>query len=256
MFKGESSLGVVRNIAVIKPESFKKSIEPVIQTINGRFSNMKLKGNYLKDHKGASDEEIESDLDLVKVYQQLPSVVPVRDMTSRNAVDLSHSLSGQNSFKIMKCEELDCVHCSVNPIRDQEMFRRLSFLPEPIPDESGKHYSPFREAQKVRDVIKCGDCNKPRLDAYMRRLKEDRLYICGDQLEEGSDLFMQRALNCTTDIEIPYFSPNYRALAVCCYCDDENNFMDDNKPYIQELYTKAGKEAKKRGQTFWKIRKK
>ncbi|WAR11599.1 hypothetical protein MAR_025779, partial [Mya arenaria] len=74
-------------------------------------------------------------------------------------------------------------------------------------------------------------------DAYLRRLKEYRLYICGDQLEEGSDLFTQRALTCTTNIEIPYFSPNCSkcALEICCYCGGENNLMGDN--YISKTFT-------------------
>ncbi|XP_045162284.2 uncharacterized protein LOC123527081 [Mercenaria mercenaria] len=326
--KGKSSLGALRNLADIKPgfkEAFKGSIGPVIKTVSDRFSRMKLKGTSLKVCAAASDEDIESDLDFLKLVTSSPGAsfdssskskdfktcIPLQEFLK------SHSVSGHYSFQVMKCKSTSCAYCTFNPIREEEVYNRLSFLPEPTPDVSGEHYLPFEEvygksqtldkyrpsakhgdfeddlieedkknrdilkAQKVRDVIKCGECNKPRLvysssrteraqDAYLHRVKEDRLYICGDQLEENCGLFMQRTINCNSDISISYYSPNCSrwTVAVCCYCGSPDNIMDDNEPYIQDLYTKyskvrplchpcrtAGKDAKTWGQKFIKKRK-
>jgi hypothetical protein len=70
MIKGKASLAAVRNQADLHPElknAFQSSIEPTIDTVNKRFERMKLKGEKLHVYRGATQEEIDANLDLVKI---------------------------------------------------------------------------------------------------------------------------------------------------------------------------------------------
>ncbi|XP_052786977.1 uncharacterized protein LOC128222142 [Mya arenaria] len=115
------------------------------------------------------------------------------------------------------------------------MYEKLSFLPEPTPDASGAHYLPFKEATKARDVVRCVECRKPRVvyspsktdreqDALLRRMKEENLYVCGDPMADDSGLVTLRASNCTSDVEIAYYSSGFSKVVppVCCYCGTED----------------------------------
>ncbi|WAR14847.1 hypothetical protein MAR_004952 [Mya arenaria] len=134
------------------------------------------------------------------------------------------------------------------------MYEKLSFLPEPTPDASGAHYLPFKEAPKARDVVRCAECHKPRVvhspsktdreqDALLRRMKEENLYVCGDPMADDSGLVTLRASNCTSDVEIAYYSSGFSKVVppVCCYCGTEDELLDDNYVYIQDMYTKFSK---------------
>ncbi|XP_062592839.1 uncharacterized protein LOC134254331, partial [Saccostrea cucullata] len=112
-----------------------------------------------------------------------------------------HCISTHYSFQIMKCVgENPCSYCTMNPARlPDDVLTGLSFLPCPVPDDSGVHYKTFQEVygkkvddshrpsskqnsdfseeaqnadkqnrdtlktQKARDIIPCGECGKPRL---------------------------------------------------------------------------------------------
>jgi hypothetical protein len=77
-------------------------------------------------------------------------------------------------------------------------------------------------------------------DAVLRRLK---IYVCGDAITDINGLVTLRAINCQSDVEIAYYSSSFSRIAptVCCYCGTEDNLLDDNNIYIQELYTKFSK---------------
>ncbi|XP_052268364.1 uncharacterized protein LOC127869745 [Dreissena polymorpha] len=197
----------VRNQARLKDglkEAFKKSMKPVVDLVNKRFSQMSLKGNPVKTLKGVSDEEITSILDITGVGFGADSPVATADTKS---AELKTSKHLQEACRIKplllpvlkKCSSDECGYCSVNPVRDQDVFDRLRFLPEPKPVENGEHYLPFSELfgkaltrdkyrpstrpcgtydeelqnhdkenreilrnEKLRDAVLCGECSRPR----------------------------------------------------------------------------------------------
>ncbi|XP_052212795.1 uncharacterized protein LOC127847150 [Dreissena polymorpha] len=189
MVKNLSSLTAVRNQARLK------------------VSQMSLKGNPVKTLKGASDKEITSILDITGVGFGADSPVATADTKSaelkksKHLQDFfeRHAESGHYCFQLKKCSSDECGYCSVNPVRDQDVFDRLRFLPEPKPDENGEHYLPFSELfgkaltrdkyrpstrpcgtydeelqnhdketreilrnEKLRDAVLCGECSRPR----------------------------------------------------------------------------------------------
>ena len=71
------------------------------------------------------------------------------------------------------------------------------------------------------------------------RMKEED-YVCGDAIPADSGLVIRRSLSCGTDIETAYYAaastcrhilPN-----VCIYCGTADDLLDDNDPYIADLY--------------------
>ncbi|XP_052780079.1 uncharacterized protein LOC128217176 [Mya arenaria] len=210
MVKNLSTLSSVRNQAKLKTglkEAFEKSMESVVDKVNERFSQMTLKGNKIMAHKGLSDEEVLAFLDITAIGLGADS--PVATLNTKSS-DLKkskhlqdffekHAESSHYCFQIKKCSDTECHYCLINPVRDQDLFDRLSYLPEPTPDDSGEHYLPFSDVfgkpltrdkyrpsskkhgdfdeesedhdkqnrdifkvEKVRDAVLCGECHKPR----------------------------------------------------------------------------------------------
>jgi len=56
--------------------------------------------------------------------------------------------------------------------------------------------------------------------ALLRRMKEENMYVCGDPMADDSDLVTLMAINCTSDVEIAYYSSDFTKVVspVCCYC--------------------------------------
>ncbi|WAQ96533.1 hypothetical protein MAR_029223, partial [Mya arenaria] len=175
MVRGKASLAAVRNQAEIHPalkEAFQSSIKPTIETVNKRFERMKLKGEKLKVYAGATEEDIERNLDIVKIAStgsartSFSSSSKSKDFKNDAPLQMflsSHGKSSHYCFQLMKCTDRDCKYCTNNPVRNVTMYEKLSFLPEPTPDASGAHYLPFKEATKARDVVRCVECRKPRV---------------------------------------------------------------------------------------------
>lgn len=112
----------------------------------------------------------------------------------------------------------------------------------------------------------------------MKRIKEQKVYVCGDPLEhtsedtsqetsDASQLIVRRCLLCTDDVEGVYYSAAGRVfLPGCCiYCGDFDNLLEDYDDYIMGLYERystvrpicntcrnvKGLEAKVWGQKFF-----
>ena len=101
MVKNLSSLTAVRNQARLKDglkEAFKKSMEPVVDLVNKRFSQMSLKGNPVKTLKGVSDEEITSILDITGVGFGADSPVATADTKSAELKKSKHLQVKQTKF--------------------------------------------------------------------------------------------------------------------------------------------------------------
>jgi len=131
-------------------------------------------------------------------------------------------------FQIKKCQNSSCLHCAHHPVHmTAEDFEALSFLPLPLlnsqkesylsfseiygqkpsdKDQPSKGSYSFQEAKeldtsrkplfnngKVRRIITCRECFKPRCVYSLRKLNEQesvlvqeindsRLYTCGSEL--------------------------------------------------------------------------
>ncbi|WAR05775.1 hypothetical protein MAR_021144, partial [Mya arenaria] len=195
MVKNLSTLSSVRNQAKLKTglkEAFEKSMESVVDKVNERFSQMTLKGNKIMAHKGLSDEEVLAFLDITAIGLGADS--PVATLNTKNT---------------------ECRYCLINPVRDQDLVDRLSYLPEPTPDDSVfryclsfaqnvfgkpltrdkyrpslKKHGDFDEeseeddkqnrdifkVEKVRDAVLCGECHKPRCVFSAKTLDRQQLF--------------------------------------------------------------------------------
>jgi len=62
-------------------------------------------------------------------------------------------------------------------------------------------------------------------------------------MADDSDLVTLRAINCTSDVEIAYYSSGFSKVlpTVCCYCGTEDELLDDKHVYIQDMYTHFSK---------------
>lgn len=67
----------------------------------------------------------------------------------------SHCVSTHYSFQIMKCVGEDpCAYCTMNPPRlPDDVLDGFSFLPCPVPDDSGDHFKTFQEVHKLFDNV-------------------------------------------------------------------------------------------------------
>ena len=120
----------------------------------------------------------------------------LKDAEGLKAFMKEHCHSSHYLFQIKKCAKASCPHCSNHPVQlPQHEFEKLKFLPLPRLNVTKDHYKKFTEvygqapseedrpslasvdseakeadkenkkllvANKVRSVIVCSDCNKPR----------------------------------------------------------------------------------------------
>ncbi|XP_056008509.1 uncharacterized protein LOC130051170 [Ostrea edulis] len=318
--KHKSTLSAVRNLANIKTgfrEAFAESVGSVVELVNARFKRMKLKNEYLEAYTGIPDEEIQASLDVVcrVLNSDLTvdmSTAELRKMKNLQTFLSDHGSSSHYMFQLKKCSS--CAYCTViNPPRlPDDEFQSLHFLPNPVAGEDGQYLS-FQEmygqetgdehrpsaqvrddpasvndrinreifkTQKVRDVIVCGECSKPRCvysdkkltreqEELLLRLKEEHLYTCGDSLVpedvEDPGMVVREAVNCLTEVETSYFSTSLKHYLppVCVHCGKVDNLLDDTDPYISALYEKysvvrplceycknTGKDARTWGKKF------
>ena len=63
-----------------------------------------------------------------------------------------HGKSSHYAFQLKKCTEPNCAFCSLNPSRLSEDHQDLTFLPDPMWDESGQKYMDF---EKVHFELFC-----------------------------------------------------------------------------------------------------
>ena len=172
---------------------------------------------------------------------------------------------------LLLCTDKSCYYCAEHPIRlPVEVFRELSFLPLPLMDHTKEHYQKFADIfwantwwkgssilrsnslrrckaeidrehkgilvkAKVRAVVFCGECHKPRCiysnsklspqeKVVLDCMKETNLYTCGSPLfSEGTPLastvITREALTCGSPIETQYYSAVLVHFPpVCYYC--------------------------------------
>ncbi|XP_019632046.1 PREDICTED: uncharacterized protein LOC109475723 [Branchiostoma belcheri] len=196
-----------------------------------------------------------------------------------------HSKQTHYTFQLKKCTSANCNVCVLSPTRlPPEVFDTLSFLPDPMLDPSGEHYLSFAElygkptteadrpslkqptqksetdkkrkqllvAAKVRDVISCGECRKPRCiyaaskllaeeGGAVTRAQQDGTYVCGGHIfAEGGryhDKIVTKVdLTCASPVETQYYGSVTVAFPDCCFhCGTLSNLLEQTDPYILEL---------------------
>lgn len=200
-----------------------------------------------------------------------------------------HCQERHYSFQVKKCGHDHCRFGVCQPPRlSQDVFDSLSWLPDPIPDTgSADHYTRYADlkgvattdqhrpssknkadrdanllqeqgcpnslltAQRVRDVIICSECSKPRcifssnkLSAQEKRLleqvKENYEYSCGSPIVPPEHslygtVFVRIMQRCSDHIELAYYSCKQEYDGVCCYCVSS----DASKPqeFLQTFHT-------------------
>ena len=196
-----STLSDLRGVASKKPEfraAYLKSMQSVIDLLNGRFSRMKLKESLLTTYPGASDRDIE---ELFAEILQIDGTLQADKLVKKElkkadkwqSFVAKHCKCSHYSFQVKKCTSLDCSYCQGNPTQTPD-FEQIHFLPDPEPTPDKLHYLPFSQmygrkttdrhrpslqldslekesdkehrvllvAARVRDFLRCCECSKPR----------------------------------------------------------------------------------------------
>ena len=213
-------------------EAVQDSSSPVITLLNERFSRMKLKEYPIIPRPAASQDDVTDCFESVHFIDGSLRMGELNRETLRNAKELQafmakHCHSTHYLFQIKKCTEESCFHCGAHPICLSEMFQDIHFVPLPLLDASKNHYKKFEEmygqlpseadrpsitsatseakaidkenkklliASKVRAVIVCVECMKPRCVYAAGALTLDekkclKPLLCGRMYSCGCELF-------------------------------------------------------------------
>ena len=260
--------------------------QPLI-TVSGRFQAMKVKDTPVKVGVPASDTGMTEQFQQALLFdptltQDDLSAKTLQKATQYQKFVSTHCHASQYMFQIKKCNSSECEYCCEHPVRlSPEVFETLSFLPLPLLDSTKEHYqkfdvlygqrpsdkdrptrvpAPSEEAKevdktrrsllvcgKVRGVICCGECHKPRC-VYsqttlskeelneLNRIRESRLYTCGSSLfpsgsSHESNIVVRTALVCTSYVESQYYSAVLVHFEpVCYYCGlDEETLVENDE---------------------------
>ncbi|KAK3084947.1 hypothetical protein FSP39_021903 [Pinctada imbricata] len=260
MIKNKSTLNAIRNAAECNPglkTAYAESMKGVLTTVKDRFQRMKLKGEPVKVYSGVKELLIEECLKMVT------------DVTGASAEKINLSALPILLRLLLYGKEVDDTH------------RPSSTKSSDFGEDSQNADRTNRDllkAPKARDIIKCGECQKPRLiysssklsrdeENALRRLKEENSYTCGDEIDSSLGFVVRRCISCVSSVEIAYYGAHLKSYVppVCVYCGSEDDLMDDNEEYIIQLYAHystirplchacrgTGLEAKTWGRKFFK----
>ncbi|SMN01555.1 hypothetical protein SPONL_2127 [uncultured Candidatus Thioglobus sp.] len=204
----------------------------------------------------------------------------------------THSHSSHYVFQLKKCTSETCCFCSDHKIcLPSDIFSSLSWLPLPLLDSTKEHYQSFDtiygqevsgkdrpslmgdwvdadavtadasnkdlfNATKVRDVIRCQECHKPRCifsksklslvdKCIVERVKDSSLFTCGCGLFHKSSSFFEtivvrQKISCTAPMEAQYFSSKLVSFPPVCYycgCPEEMLSTDPAIAQLKEEYS-------------------
>ena len=317
-----STLSELRSTASSKPDfktAYLSSMQPVIDLVSGRFARMKLKGPSFNTYAGASESDInrmfEQILQIDRSIERDKLVKKELQKASdwKSFVD-KHCKYSHYSFQVKKCSMEDCLYCQCHPPQTPD-FDQLHFLPEPEPTSDKQHYLPFDQmygktttdshrpscqseqvekeidkqhralliAARVRDVLVCCECSKPRCvfaatrlsyseNIEVQRIKDEGVYSCGmsvfpDAHPLRHSVVVKEALKCSSLVEAAYYSSPRVCFESCCvHCGSSGNLVDDED--IKEAQTQyhtvrpictqckcQGKKLVTRGPTNFTIKK-
>ena len=280
-----STLSELRGLASSKPEfkaAYLRSMQPVIDLLNNRFTRTKLKESPLSTYTGANESEIQEMFDEVL---QIDTTLQADKLVQKELKKAEgwklfvtkHCKCSHYYFQVMKCTSSLCLYCQSNPPRTPDLDQ-IHFLPDPEPTLDKLHYKPFDQvygkkttdshrpslqldsveketdkehrallvAARVRDVIPCCDCSKPRCvfaatkpsygeNIQVQRVKDEGMYSCGVSLFPDThplrhSVVVREALKCSSLVEIAYYSSPRVCFEACCiYCGTSHDFLDNDE---------------------------
>ena len=253
--------------------ALRDSMSPVIARLAQRFTQMKLKEEPVLCANAASDEEIDQYFELVhfiepSLSQDNLTVKALESCSSLKKFLDTHCNSSHYVFQIRKCLDPSCYYCVQHPVRmDLEKFKELSLLPLPLLDTTKEHYRPFEElngseptekdrpslqqsgdpeaveadtkhkllfnSSKVRAILNCQECFKPRCVYSARKLSlnekvlldvvvEDKTYTCGAAVFPPSSpladtVVVRQNIGCPNPMEAQYYSATLVSFPPVCY---------------------------------------
>ena len=196
-----STLSDLRSLLSNKSDfqaAYLNSMQPVIDLLNNRFSRMKLKESRISTYTGASESDIQAMFEeILQIDHSLEADKLVKKELKKcedwKLFVANHCKSTHYSFQVKKCTSQECSYCQSNPPQTPS-FADIHFLPdpEPIPDklhyvkfeqmygketaecyrpslqpesvekETDKEHKALLTSPRVRDVLYCYECSKPR----------------------------------------------------------------------------------------------
>ena len=220
------------------PTIISHEYQPVIDLLNARFSRMKLKDIPFTAYKGASNDDITGMFEEIFKTDntiEIDKLVKKELTKAKNWQSFvsSHCKCSHYSFQVKKCTSEDCSICQSHPPRISD-FDQVHFLPDPEPTLDKLHYLPFDQmygkktsdkyrpsrqsdsteketdkdhralliAGRVRDVILCSECSKPRCvfaatrltfeeEIQLQHVKDEGVYTCGVSLFHDTHSLLQ-----------------------------------------------------------------
>ena len=235
---------------------FCDSMQAPLCTVASRFSQMEIKGEAVTTIVSATDDEIIEHFEHIHSIEPGLSSTPLNKESLEKAPGLKwfieiHCFCSKYLFQIKKCTDPSCNYCSQHPVRmSASDFDSLSFVPLPLhcpvpnqskyaqfsdlfgkpPDEKDCPSSQITPAAqvdknmkeilvntKVRAVIICGECVKPRCvyskkklsateQAKLTDVKNSWVYTCGSALFPPSSMFhstivIRQNITCSSPME-------------------------------------------------------
>jgi len=271
------------------------SMSASLITLGQRFQNMKVKENPIRLGVPATqmdmDEQFQHALYIDTSLK--PDSLTAKDLKSAPSLERfmeNHCHASKYVFQVKKCTDVSCFYCQEHPIRlPEDVFHSLSFLPLPLLDNSKEHYKDFsivygqvpsdidrpsripepsEEAKeldkgrksilvcgKVRAIVTCDECKKPRCIYSLSKLsprelqeielvKETNLYTCGSSLFPPDSPYHNRivvrvSLVCSNNMEAQYYSSVLVHFPpVCYYCGlgEESLVNNEEMNELKESY--------------------
>ena len=276
---------VVEDMPEIEP-ALLQSTSAVISLLEERFARMKLKEKPIKICPAATTDEIVDNFDAVHFIDSSLVMGQLQQEHLKDAADLKvfmkeHCHSSHYLFQVKKCAKESCSYCSNHPVRlPQHEYEKLKFLPLPRLNVTKDHYRKFTEvygqepseedrpslaptvsseakeadkenkkllvAGKVRSVIVCSDCSKPRCvyaaaslgsedRNQLKCLVETKVYTCGSILFPPESplhrtVICRQNLSCLSPMETQYYSGVATAFPpVCWYCAGPEEMLTNDE---------------------------
>ena len=202
-----SNMSEIRQLAEKEPsikDGLKKSLQPVKDLIEDVFSRLSLKDEPFQIFQAASDEEIDSIWEELRVIDATVTRDDTTQIKLKNKSALmnfmkTHCLERHYMFSVKKCGLEDC-HVCRSPRLTPEHFQTLNHLPDPVP--RGDHFEAF-----------------------------ETLY--GAETKEKNEVYVRQNITCSDKISIHYYGAGHEI--ICIHCGTLNNIEERNSQSVYPM---------------------
>ena len=253
-------------------DAFLSSLENVQSLVADRFERMMLKDNQIVCPKPCDENDILAFFESLKKIDDNVEIDKLNAacLTKLEAYSqfvTDHCIATSYTFQIRKCKTSTCRYCSEHPVRlNEDVFDSLQFIPAPLLDASREHFQTFEQVygstvtekdrpslkyslelidedklhkdvlvgQKVRAVVKCALCDKPRclysnskfntvVERNVKEIIKDGEYACGGSFVDDENylrhsVVARRQLTCSSPLETTYYSCKLSLAPLCFHC--------------------------------------